>query len=218
MTPVQGAIALSLKDVFTFFFIMLGPLRLIGPFAKLTAGRPEGELRQVALQGSGIATLTVLVAGLIGSSMLVKWHVVVGALAIAGGILFFVVALRMVLSPYTEEAKPAAGPAPAPVPAAALVRLLVPDIVSPWGICAVIFVLTLMPAQTIPIMGILIGIMALDLLAMLFARQILRYLAFPLQLVGTVMGVLQVALSVQMVVLGIRLIAIERFGAHFPPL
>jgi multiple antibiotic resistance protein len=94
----------------------------------------------------------------------------------------------------------------------------VPDIVSPWGICAVIFVLTLMPAQTIPIMGILIGIMALDLLAMLFARQILRYLAFPLQLVGTVMGVLQVALSVQMVVLGIRLIAIERFGAHFPPL
>jgi multiple antibiotic resistance protein len=208
---------LNLKDVFTLFFIMLGPLRLIGPFAKLTAGRPESELRQVALQGSGIATLTVLVAGLIGSTMLAKWHVVVGALAIAGGIIFFMVALRLVLSPYTEETRSGAVPSPAPVPAAALVRLLVPDIVSPWGLCAVIFVLTLMPTQMLPIMGILVGIMALDLLAMLFARPILKYLAFPLQLVGTVMGVLQVALSVQMIVLGVRLILVERFGAHFPP-
>jgi multiple antibiotic resistance protein len=208
MNQVQDIVNLQLKDVFTFFFIMLGPLRLIGPFAKLTAGRPVPELRSVALNGIAIAALTVLVASLIGSAMLAKWKVGVGALAIAGGVLFFLVALKLVLDPYAQVTGPSAEPGK-PAPSAALVRQLVPAIVSPWGLAAVIFVLTLMPTQTWQIVGILIAIMALDLLAMLFARPILRYLAFPLQLVGTVMGVLQVALSVQMIVLGIRLTVLQ---------
>jgi small neutral amino acid transporter SnatA (MarC family) len=40
----------------------------------------------------------------------------------------------------------------------------------------------------------------------------LAVVAFPLQIVGTVMGVLQAALSIQMIIYGIRLGAIQSFG------
>ncbi len=98
-----------------------------------------------------------------------------------------------------------------------MVRELVPNIVTPYGIAAVILLGTLMPDSSWSILGILLGIMALDLAAMIFARTLLRVVGFPLQILSTVMGVLQVALSVQMVVYGIRLLLMEKFGVTFPP-
>jgi hypothetical protein len=131
-----------------------------------------------------------------------------------------------VLKPYTEHegagaphpAAPVEGaPAAAGPPVKAMVRELVPNIVTPYGIAAVILLGTLMPDSSWSILGILLGIMALDLAAMIFARTLLRVVGFPLQILSTVMGVLQVALSVQMVVYGIRLLLMEKFGVTFPP-
>jgi multiple antibiotic resistance protein len=207
---------IRLPEVFTFFFIMLGPLRTIAPFATLTAGRSQAESRKIAVRAIGLATLTVLLASLFGRAILIKWHVAIGELAVAGGILFFLVALKIVLDPYSQSTHGSEATAQTPASAAELTRKLVPIIVTPWGIAAVIFFLTVRPDETWPIVAILIGVMALDLLAMLFARPILRVLGFPLQLVETVLSVLQVALSVELVVFGIKLVAIQRFGAHFP--
>jgi multiple antibiotic resistance protein len=215
VSGAQDLIHFDLKSIFTIFFIMLGPLKVIAPFAKLTAGRPQNDLRPIALNGIWIATLTVLIASLIGSSMLAKWNVAIGALAIAAGILFFLVALRLVLDPYTEGSAPAGTPPAEKPPANVVVSKLVPAIVSPWGIAAVIFFLTVEPEMSWPIIAMLVLVMLIDLVAMLFARQVLRVFAFPLQLIGTVMGVLQVALSVEIIILGIKLVAIQRFGAHF---
>ncbi len=215
MSHTGGLYNFDAREIFTFLFIMLGPVKLLAPFAKLTATSDKGERRSLALRGTLIATLTVLAASFIGQAMLVKWSVSPGALAIAGGILFFLVALSLVLDPYTEHA-PAQGAPGAPDSMRALVRQLVPRIVTPYGIAAVILLLTLMPERTVTIVAILIGIMILDLVAMLFARKILAVVAFPLQIVGTVMGVLQVALSVQMVLYGIRLVAAQSFGMKHP--
>jgi multiple antibiotic resistance protein len=214
MITLPALVNIRLKDVFTFFFIMLGPLRILAPFAGLTAGRTQADSRWIAFRATGLATLTVLLASLFGSAILVKWHVALGELAIAGGIVFFLVALQIVLDPYAQS-RASETTAQEPASALGLTRKLVPVIVTPWGIAAVIFFLTVDPDQKWPIIGILIGIMALDLLAMLFGRQILRVLGFPLQLVETVLSVLQVALSVELVVYGIKLVAIQRFGAHF---
>jgi multiple antibiotic resistance protein len=214
MNHTGGLFSFDIREVFTFLFIMLGPIKLLAPFAKLTAMSDESERRSLALRGTLLATLTVLAASFIGQVILAKWNVSPGALAIAGGILFFLVALSLVLDPYTEH--PATQTSSAARPSMrALVRELVPKIVTPYGIAAVILLLTLMPQQMVTIVGILIGITVLDFVTMLFARRILAVVAFPLQIVGTVMGVLQVALSVQMVVYGIRLIAVQSFG--LPP-
>jgi multiple antibiotic resistance protein len=207
---------IRLPEVFTFFFIMLGPLRILAPFAMLTSAGSQAEARSVALRAIGLATLIVLIASLLGSVMLVNWHVAIGELAVAGGIVFFLVALQIVLEPYSQSAHASEPAARAPSSVMELTRKLVPVIVTPWGIAAVIFFLTVDPDQRWPIIAILVGVMAVDLLALLFDRQILRILGFPLQLVGTVLSVLQVALSVELIVFGVKLVAIERFGAHFP--
>lgn len=216
MNSMPALVNIDLPAIFTFFFIMLGPLRLIAPFAQLTAGKTEDEVRSLALRGTVLATITVLIAGFIGTALLVKWKVAVGDLSIAGGILFFLVALQLVLDPYSQGSR-AVDVTPKVPSMAELQRKLVPTIVTPWGIAAVIFFMTVEPDKTWQIVGLLLGVMVLDLLVMLFARVILRFLAFPLQLIGTVLSVLQVALSVEMIVVGIKFDLIERFGMHFPP-
>ncbi len=204
-------VAFGLSEIFTFFFLMLGPIKILGPFAKLTAKNSDAERRALAFRGISIAALTVVAASFIGHGMLVKWKVSEGALSVAGGIMFFLVAISAVLEPYTAS-RPADAPQTELPPSQLVFRRLVPIIVSPYGIAAVIFVLTLMPNSTLPIVGMLLLIMALDLGAMLLAHRILGLLGVPLQILGTIMGVLQVALSVQMIVLGVRLIAAQTFG------
>jgi multiple antibiotic resistance protein len=55
----------------------------------------------------------------------------------------------------------------------------------------------------------LIGVMVLNLLAMLYARKILKAIGImPLQIVGSVLSVLQVALGVQMILGGLRIIGL----------
>lgn len=213
MNHTAGLYAFDTREIFTFLFIMLGPIKLLAPFAKITAASSDDERRSLALQSTLVATATVLAASFIGNAMLAKWGVSIGALAVAGGILFFLVALSLVLDPYTGAG---AAQSPAPGPPTPLLRQLVPKIVSPYGIAAVILLLALMPDRTTRVVEILLGIMLLDLVAMFFARTVLKVVAFPLQIFGTVMGVLQVALSVQMVVYGVKLIAIQSFGFKPP--
>ncbi len=202
------------REIFTLLFIMLGPIKLLGPFARITASSTEGESRGYAWKAILIAVATVLAASFIGCAMLEKWNVSPGALAIAGGILFFSVAFDIVIRPYRNDQAP--GPAPAPAGPRAILGQLVPAIVSPYGIAAVILILTISPGSTLQVVEMLVGIMALDLLAMLVARKIIPLIALPLQIVGTVMGVLQVALSVQIVVYGVHLIAVSKFGVKGP--
>lgn len=46
--------------------------------------------------------------------------------------------------------------------------------------------------------------MVLNLVAMLFAKQVLKYAGMPMQLLGTVLGIIQVALGLQIIVMGLR--------------
>ena len=88
----------------------------------------------------------------------------------------------------------------------ALSPLPFPTIVTPYGIAAVIICMTLTPDLLTrgAIVGALLGLMLLNLVAMLFARPILEYLGMPLQIVGIVLGIIQVALGLQVLVIWLR--------------
>ena len=85
-----------------------------------------------------------------------------------------------------------------------------PLIVIPYGIGAVIALLSNSRDERrgLTIVGVTLAMMMLDLLAMIFVRPILKYLGLPLRLLGAVLGVLLLALSVQMI-----LDALHRAGA-----
>jgi small neutral amino acid transporter SnatA (MarC family) len=54
------------------------------------------------------------------------------------------------------------------------------------------------------IFGALLGLMLLKLVAMLFARPLLKYAGMPMQIIGIVLGIIQVALGLQVIVIGLR--------------
>ena len=200
------AAPLGLGEVFTLLFVMLGPFKLLGPFAKMTQNRDAAEIRKIALLSFGIAVVAVLLGGFVGRSLISKWHVSLPALLLAGGIIFALVGLRLVLEQY-EPPSAAPPPTPAATPFAAAVRFTFPAIVTPYGIAALIILLanSADAARTQGILLILLAVMVFDLLAMLAARWILRgVVVAALQILGSVLGVLQVALAIQMILRALR--------------
>ena len=100
-------------QIFTFFFVTLGPLKLIAPFAFRTRDVDLARSRRIGLWAFAVATISVLAGGLLGSNLLVTWRVSMPALQLSGGIVFFLVAMRQLLEQY-EPAREAAEPPPLP--------------------------------------------------------------------------------------------------------
>ena len=136
-------ITISAGEMLAFFFLLLGPIKILGPFVKLTRGAEPRFCRQLAVRS---------------------------------------------------------------------ILLAFPTIVTPAGIAAVIIFVTLSPdlAGKATIGLLLLVILVLDLIAMWYARAILKWLALPLYILGAVLGVIQVALG-----LNIMLVNLSRIGV-FP--
>jgi multiple antibiotic resistance protein len=86
-------------------------------------------------------------------------------------------------------------------------RVTFPSIVTPYGIAALIIMLANSPdaARTQGVVLLLLVVMALNLAAMLFARSIMRgVVLIGLQILGAVLGVLQVALAIEMILRALR--------------
>jgi multiple antibiotic resistance protein len=86
-------------------------------------------------------------------------------------------------------------------------KLTFPGVVTPYGIAAVIalFVASASNERIEVIVALLVAVMVLNLVTMLFAHRILNgATALVLQIVGAVLGVLQVAFSVQIMLRGLH--------------
>lgn len=124
---------------------------------------------------------------------------------LAGGLIFLLVGLRLVLEQYQPPHGATARLPTAPL--AAAMRITLPTIVTPYGVAALIVLLASShdAARTAHILAILVGVMALNLLAMLFARRIMGgATVVVLQILGAVLGVLQVALAVELILRALR--------------
>lgn len=199
----------SFRAMFTFFFLMLGPLKILGPFVQLTRTATPPFTRRLAFRACFFSSLALLATAFIGESAMKRYHVSVEVLAITAGIILFLVALNTVLQQFNSA--PTAPPDPStpatePTLHLALSPLTFPVIVTPYGVAAVIICVALTPDVLAKgeIFAALFGLMLLNLVAMLYAKVILKYAAMPLQLIGTVLGVIQVALGLQIIVAGIR--------------
>jgi multiple antibiotic resistance protein len=134
-----------------------------------------------------------------------SWTVSITALVLAGGLIFLLVGLQLVLQQYATNAAATHGADRPATPFAAAMRITFPTIVTPYGIAALIVLLATSPdaMSTLRILAMLVAVMILNLLAMLNVRRIM---AGPtvviLQILGAVLGVLQVALAVQLLMRG----------------
>ena len=90
---------------------------------------------------------------------------------------------------------------------AATLRLTFPLVVTPYGVAGLIAVLDLATDSkaVATVYALLVVVMVLNLLAMLFVREIMRGpVLLVLQVLGAVLGVLQFALAIQIIIRGLR--------------
>lgn len=194
-------------EIFTIFFVTLGPLKVLGPFAQRTHGVDAAVLRRIAATVFVLGTVAIIVGGFVGASLMAKWDVSIGSMAVAAGIIFFLIALRQLLEQY-EPAHAAEPPRALPAsPLQASLGMLFPIVLTPYGIATAIVALATSSdtTRTTTIVALLVATMLLNLLAMLFARRILVGPAIVvLQILGGVLAVLQASLAVEFVVRGLR--------------
>jgi multiple antibiotic resistance protein len=193
-------------QIFTFLFIMVGPLNVLGPFVQVTAHADRPLRRRIAFAAFVVALVALLAGAYLGAILMQKWEITIAALTLAGGIILFLVALKKILAPDPPEKLAAAGEHP--TMRLALSPLAFPTIATPYGVATLIIFIVLGPSMQWTIIGMLALVLLLDLFAMLFAHRILRTLGVPLQVLGAVLGVLQAALGIQVILLGIRRIVV----------
>ena len=204
---------LGLYTVFILLFVTLGPIKVLGPFMQLTHDADEARIKQIAVRAFVLALIAAVVGGFAGKLLVANWQISNAALTLAGGIIFLLVGLSVVLQQYHP-----APAAPAPLPDAgwgAPLRVAFPIVATPYGIAAVIALLVNSPdaARTGAIFAILVAVMVLNLLSMLYARRIMAgAFILVLQIFGAVLGVLQVALAVQFILRGLYDLGVLKAG------
>lgn len=192
-----------LGQIFAILFLMLGPFKIIGPFSKVTKGADHRLTRQIAMWATLFSTLALLIAGVLGETILGSYGIPLPILALSGGIILFLVALKNVLeqfAPVEPHADDVSFP-PAAAMKVAMAPLAFPTIVTPYGIAAIVVLVAFSGSleDRLSIGAVVMVIMVLNLIVMLLARRMRVVLAIALPIFGAVLGVVQVALGLQII-------------------
>lgn len=196
---------ITIGFVFTIFMLTLGPIKTVPAFYAMTLELAANERRLLAIKGTLIATAIALAIALVMRGTAASWGVSVDDLRIAGGILLFAASRDMIGQVSRPSPLPPAGKHPAVTP------LAIPIIITPWGVVAILVFMGLAGGNTgmiVSILTMLLLIMALNLVGMLLARQIISLVGIvTFQVIGWVFAVLQAGLAVEAIV-----ISLQHFG------
>jgi len=211
LTAMTGtAPGFAYQKVFAMLFLMLGPFKVLVPFVDLTSKLDRRSQVRMATVGVGMASLMLIFAGVLGRTILENFDISVPVLALTAGLILFLMALRTVL--------PSVPAANAPVDlntsyrrSAAINPLAFPIIVTPYGLAAVIvFVaLTQNDAGSLTVLtAIIAATLAVDWIAMIYAQAILARFGTALQIIAIVLGVVQTALGLQIILRSLVLLGV----------
>jgi multiple antibiotic resistance protein len=199
----------SIPDVLIFFFLTLGPLKAIAPFAHLTQGTDPAFRRAVAWRAVTIATVVVFVVALLGALILENWNVSIAAIVITGSIILFYQAFQMIMQPLAAAPSPTPQGADQSPPSLAIATfpLAIPVLVTAPGIAAIAGFMAIAAGnwtQKGIVFAALLVIMGLNLVTLLNIEAISKH-GSPLvqRVLGWVMAVLQAALAVQYLINGL---------------
>jgi multiple antibiotic resistance protein len=196
--------------IFTIFFMLLGPIKLIPFFAGLTRGADPRFKRDVAIRGVVIASVLCAFVALAGGTLLSKYRISIDALRISGGLVLLIAALQVIFQ-NAQSAGPGSG-TPAAIQLAAS-PVAVPGIVPPAGVAAILIFMMVAPqypgmAQAVAIC--LATMMALDFLVMYFIDRVMKTpgLMIVLTVLGSVLVFVQAALAINMILVALKSLGI----------
>jgi multiple antibiotic resistance protein len=195
----MGGIMDQFSFVFTIFFMLLGPLKIIPAFAGVTRGADDQFSRALAIRAAVIASIVVAVVALTGERLLSQYRISFEGLRIAAGLVLLLAALNTIFS---KTQPPPAKSDNVSVLQLAVSPMATPVIVPPAGVAAILTFMMLAPEYPGMLHAVAIAltiIMLLDFLVMYFHKTIMKLpgLILVLQLAGAVLVFMQAALAVQ---------------------
>lgn len=189
-----------ISQIFTLLFLMLGPFKILGPFVKITKNADAVFARKIAVRAIIYSFVALTLAAFLGEKILKSNGIPVPILALAGGIILFLVALLGIIQQF-EPSKVTEESTATPSFEVAMYPLAFPTIVTPYGVAAVIVFNAISPdiQGKLTVGGLIVGIMTLNLMVMLFARRLFKPLAITLAILGAILGIIQVAIGANII-------------------
>ena len=203
---------IDLELVLTLLLLLLigmGPKIALVPFLEKTKGFAPEEQRAIGRRMVTTAVVAAIVVFVTGALLLRLLHITPGAVAVAGGIILALLAVRMALGPGDEVVKEVE--APADLHRVAVYPLAVPYLFNPVGIT--ILIIASESAGSVAASALVVGLVllvgALDFLIFSNIDKVAKRIN-PTSLVVSeiVFGVLLTAVAVQLFVFGLQLLGI----------
>ncbi|WP_395361726.1 MarC family protein [Streptomyces sp. YH02] len=195
--------AFSYSAAFITFFSVVGPPKVLLAFAGLAQVHPVRQLRTIALISSGAAVLVGLVVGITAPWVLDVFHISTPALQLAGGVIFFIYAVGLVLGLHFGSGTTHQD---APDLPSGVRELLIPYVVSPLAMTAVLIEAAARYSFTwrSTVVGSYVSVIALDLICVLLLARVLRRTHHAtIELLGRLLGLLLAAVGVDLVLDGL---------------
>ena len=85
------------RKIFLMLFLMIGSIKILVPFVEITRGADRAFRRTLARRAILFSAAALALAGVLGRSMLENFEISLPVLALTGGLVLFLVALRTVL-------------------------------------------------------------------------------------------------------------------------
>lgn len=195
--------AFTFSAAFITFFSVVGPPKVLLSFAGLAQVHPVRQLRTIALISSAAAVLVGLATGITAPWLLDLFHISTPALQLAGGVIFFLCAVGLVLGIHlgSEGIRQ-----DAPDLVSGVRELLMPYVVSPLAMTAVLIEAAARDSFSwrSTVVGAYVTVIALDVVCVLLLIRLLRRTHHAtIELLGRLLGLLLAAVAVDLVLDGL---------------
>lgn len=193
---------------FTTLFATVAPLDCAIMYAALTTKTPAAQSRAMAVKGTTIAAIILLVFAFIGQPLLAALGISLAALRTSGGILLLMIGIDMVfIRSSSMSTSPGQEKEAENKPDISVFPLATPLIAGPGAMGAAILLMANTAGhytEQVMVIGALLLVMLLTLLALLAASRIKHWLGITgMEVVSRIFGVLLSALAVQFIFDGI---------------
>jgi len=216
MTELESLNWTFVIDTFLLLLIGIGPKIALVPFLEATKQMPQATQRRVLRKMLTTAAIVAALLLVLGGLLTRLLHFSPGALGVASGAILFIIAVTMVLgrSDSNHDGHPVEGSDPMQV---AVFPLAVPYLLNPAGI--VVLVTTSAESSSLAVfavvLGILVLVLALDVVVFRWAVQVSSHLDASRMLVTEkVFGFLLAALGVQLALSGLDDVGVIHLTGH----
>lgn len=191
-------------------FVVLDPIGVAPVFAALTHGSSSTYIRRMAIKGTVLSAIILILFAFLGSFLLNALGITLDAFRVAGGLFLLLLSIDMVFARQSglrsttksenEEAEHKNDISVFP--------LAIPLIAGPGAITTMMLLMgetSHQPVWIFSLMAVLVGVLLLSLAALLLAGRIIRFMGETgSNVISRVLGILLAALAVQYMIDGIK--------------